>query len=252
MSAPVVLVIGGSDSSGGAGVTRDVTVLAEFGIEAAVAITAVTAQTDQQVNRIQHVPPDVISEQIRCALTARNIAAIKIGMLGCRASLDAVITSLPAACPLVLDPVLTASSGRVLLDADAMTGLRMQLIPRATVLTPNMPEAAVLLQCAAAQGDSALLEQARALLALGPGAVLLKGGHAAGSESLDLLVTRSGTVERLRATRIAVTLRGTGCMLSSAVAAGLARGESLLEASRRAKNYVHEQLQRALERRNRE
>ncbi len=252
MSAPVVLVIGGSDSSGGAGVTRDVAVLAELGIEAAVAITAVTAQTDQQVSRIQHVAPDIIAEQIRCALAARNIAAIKIGMLGCRASLDAVIASLPADCPLVLDPVLTASSGRALLDADAMACLRSQLMPRATMLTPNIPEAAVLLQCAPAQDDSALLEQARALLQLGPGAVLLKGGHATGEESLDLLVTRSGTLERLRAPRIAVTLRGTGCMLAAAVAAGLAHGESLLEVSRRAKNYVHEQLQRALDRRNRE
>lgn len=247
MSVPTVLVIGGSDSSGGAGVARDVATLAALGVPAAVAITAVTAQTDGLVSAIHHVPPALIVEQITTALHARPIAAIKIGMLGCLASLHAVAAALTdVRAEIVLDPVLVSSSGRALLEEAALAELRSRLLPRAALLTPNIPEAAALLQAALAEDEPALLAHAQALLALGPQAVLLKNGHGSGAQAVDLLMTRAGVVEHLAAPRLATSLRGTGCMLASAIAAGLARRQPLLEACTRAKHYVTAQLQRTL------
>jgi hydroxymethylpyrimidine/phosphomethylpyrimidine kinase len=246
MSAPSVLVIGGTDSSGGAGISRDVVTLAAFDVPVAIAITAVTAQTDGRVSAIHHVPPSVIVEQITTALAARPIAVIKIGMLGCSASLQAVVAAISnVTVPIVLDPVLVSSSGRALLEAAALVELRAQLLPRATLLTPNIPEAAALLQSAAAVHESALVEQARALLALGPRAVLLKNGHGSGARAVDLLLSQDSDIERLAAPRLPIALRGTGCMLASAIAAGLAMGKPLLEACTQAKGYVTAQLQAA-------
>jgi hydroxymethylpyrimidine/phosphomethylpyrimidine kinase len=243
-----VLLIGGSDSSGGAGIARDVATLAAFGVPAAVAITAVTAQTDVGVTAIHHVPPAIIAEQITTALAARSIAAIKIGMLGCGASLQAVVSAVSnTRCAIILDPVLVSSSGRALLEESALVALRTELLPRATLLTPNLPEAATLLKTSAATDESTMLAQARALLALGPKAVLLKSGHGSGTQAVDLLMTASG-IERLVAPRLQATLRGTGCMLASAIAAGFAANKSLIEACRDAKRYVNEQLQAVLQR----
>jgi hydroxymethylpyrimidine/phosphomethylpyrimidine kinase len=241
---PRVLVIGGSDSSGGAGVTRDVCTLTHWQVDAAVAITAVTAQTDREVVAIQHVSAQLITQQIITALAAHSIAVIKIGMLGCLASLQAVLAALPVsdAPPVVLDPVLLASSGRALLDAEAITMLVEQLLPRVTVLTPNIPEAAVLLQRCVASDALTMAAQAEALLALGPQAVLLKGGHANGAEAVDVLVTRSGAIESLAAARVTATLRGTGCMLASVIAARLAMQVPLPQACLEAKEYVHRRL----------
>ena len=242
---PRVLVIGGSDSSGGAGITRDVCALTDWHVEAAVAITAVTVQTDRTVRSIHHVPPEVIAEQITSALAMHSIAAIKIGMLGCLRSLQAVLAALPSgsAPPVVLDPVLTASSGRALLEADAVAMLCRQLLPRVTLLTPNIPEAAALLQRSVASDQASMQLQAQALLELGPQAVLLKGGHATSAEAVDVLVTREGTVESLRAPRVAATMRGTGCMLASVIAARLAVHAPLLQACVESKRYVNERLQ---------
>jgi hydroxymethylpyrimidine/phosphomethylpyrimidine kinase len=247
MSArPRVLVIGGSDSSGGAGITRDVGTLADWQVEAAVAITAVTAQTDCKVNTIHHVPQQVIAEQISSAVHAHSIAAIKIGMLGCRASLQAVLATLPASgCPVVLDPVMLASSGAALLDEDAVALLCQELLPRVMVLTPNMAEAASLLRRSIANDAAAMQTQALELLELGPQAVLLKGGHASGAEAVDVLVSRTGAVEKLALPRISATLRGTGCMLASVLAARLAVRVPLLQACADAKRYVNERLQAA-------
>jgi hydroxymethylpyrimidine/phosphomethylpyrimidine kinase len=240
-------VIGGSDSSGGAGITRDVCVLADWDVDAAIAITAVTVQTDRAVTAIHHMPPELIAEQITSALSSGSIAAIKIGMVGCMSSLQAVLGALPSsvALPVVLDPVLTASSGRALLEDDAIVMLCRQLLPRVTLLTPNIPEAAVLLQGSAAVDEIDMRSQARALLQFGAQAVLLKGGHASGDDAVDVLVTQQGAVESLRAARIAATLRGTGCMLAAAVAARLAIRTPLLQACTEAKQYVNERLQAA-------
>lgn len=252
MSAPAVLLIGGSDSSGGAGITRDVITLRDLGVSAAVAVTAVTAQTDTRVTQIHHVPPEMLAAQIAAARAIRNIAAVKIGMLGTAATLQAVAAALAdmrlddASCPRVLDPVLVSSSGTPLLEEAALGVLRSRLLPRVAVLTPNLPEAAALLQTAEAGDESSMLEQARALLELGPAAVLMKGGHARGAEAVDLLMMRGGRVERLSAARLPTTLRGTGCMLASAIAARLAQREPLLEACLYAKRYVTEQLSKTL------
>jgi hydroxymethylpyrimidine/phosphomethylpyrimidine kinase len=247
MSGPTVLLIGGTDSSGGAGITRDVATLSAFGVSAAVAITAVTAQTDTCVTAIHHVPPAVIADQITTALTSRTISAIKIGMLGSTASLQAVAAALArTSCHLVLDPVLVSSSGMLLLEVAALADLHALLLPHVTLLTPNIPEAAALLQTSPAADESALLLQARALLDLGPHAVLMKSGHGSGPTAVDLLVSRDGRVERLSAPRLPTSLRGTGCRLASGIAAGLALQQPLLEACSQAKRYVTEQLQQSL------
>jgi hydroxymethylpyrimidine/phosphomethylpyrimidine kinase len=240
LSRPAVLVIAGSDSSGGAGIVRDLNVLADLGIEALCAITAVTAQTHGHVVSVHHVPPEIVRTQIRAALDSSELGAIKIGMLGTTATVSAVADCLPRdrAVPVVLDPVLLASSGGVLLDAQGQAEMRTRLFPLATILTPNIPEAASLCGTAPATSREALLEQARSLLALGARAVLLKGGHGEGAEAVDLLLTAEGTPQWLSAPRLDARCRGTGCALASAIAAGLASGQSVADACRNGKQYV--------------
>ncbi len=176
---PAVLVIAGSDSSGGAGIVRDLEVLADFGCAALCAISAVTAQTHGHLVSVHHVPPEVVRAQIRAALESTALGAIKIGMLGTAATVSAVADSLPrdGTIPIVLDPVLLSSSGGVLLDEAGRAEMRARLFPLATVLTPNIPEAASLCGTAPAASREALLAQAESLLATGVRAVLLKGGH---------------------------------------------------------------------------
>lgn len=242
---PCVLVIGGTDSSGGAGLTRDARTLALLGIETNCAVTAVTAQSDRRVASVHHVAPSVIREQIETAFEAHRPDAIKIGMLGNRASVEAVDEALQArggAEPLVLDPVLMSSSGGVLLDAEGRRALAERLLPRSTLVTPNLPEAAHLLGEALAEDEEALLAQARRILGLGTGAVLVKGGHAEGDEAADWLVVRDRPPERLVAPRVRARLRGTGCALASAIAGELARGAGLPDACRRAKALVLAEL----------
>ena len=241
---PAVLVIAGSDSSGGAGIVRDLKVLADHGVEALCAVTAVTAQTHGHVVSVHHVPPEVVRTQIRAALESTAVHAIKIGMLGTAATVMAVADSVPrgGTIPIVLDPVLLSSSGGVLLDDEGRAEMRARLFPLATVLTPNIPEAANLCGTAPAASREALLEQARLLLAMGAHAVLLKGGHAAGAEAEDLLLTADGAPQWLSSPRLAARCRGTGCALASAIAAGLASGQSVEDACRNGKQYVHSML----------
>ena len=233
-----VLVIAGSDSSGGAGIVRDLEVLADSGCEALCAITAVTAQTHGQLLSVHHVPAQVVRAQIRAALESSAVGAIKIGMLGTAATVSAVADSLPRTIPVVLDPVLLSSSGGVLLDEAGRAQMRARLLPLATLLTPNIPEAASLCSTAAAASRDAMLAQARSLLAMGPRAVLLKGGHAAGAAATDLLLTASGAPQWLTSPRLDAHCRGTGCALASAIAAALACGQSLDDACRKGKEYV--------------
>ena len=242
-----VLVIAGADSSGGAGLTRDVRVLADFDTDTVCAITAVTAQSNSRVAAVHHVPPDIIRAQIGAAFETRAIGAVKIGMLGNRATVEAVVESLPPreSVPVVLDPVLVASCGGLLLDEDGRQTLVERLLPRVTLVTPNVPEAAALVGEKPAAGESALVGQALRLLALGPRAVLLKGGHATGPEAVDWLISGHQSVRRITAPRIPATLRGTGCALASAIAAGLAAGATLADSCERAKSYVTQLLQRA-------
>jgi hydroxymethylpyrimidine/phosphomethylpyrimidine kinase len=240
-----VLVIAGSDSSGGAGLARDLRTLARFGITAMCAVTAVTVQSDSEVTAVHPVPPGTVRAQIEAALATSRVAAIKIGMLGTRAIVLTVAACLPPReqVPIVLDPVLASSSGAALLDAAGREALRESLVPRATLVTPNIPEAAELLGTEPATTEEELLRQAHAWLALGPAAVLIKGGHGSGSEAVDLLVSAEASPRRLVAARSARTHRGTGCALASGIAAGLAAGLELGDACARAKQHVLELLQ---------
>jgi len=237
---PAVLVIAGSDSSGGAGIVRDLKVLADLGSEALCAVTAVTAQTHDHVVSVHHVPPEIVRTQIRAALESGLIGAIKIGMLGTGATVSAVADCLGRAgpIPIVLDPVLLSSSGGVLLDEAGRAEMRARLFPLAAVLTPNIPEAASLCGTAPAASREALLGQARALAAMGARSVLLKGGHAAGTEAVDLLLTAHDAPQWLSSPRLDARCRGTGCALASAIAAGLAGGQSVEEACVNGKQYV--------------
>jgi hydroxymethylpyrimidine/phosphomethylpyrimidine kinase len=235
-----VLIIGGSDSSGGAGLVRDVATLSELGTQALCAVTAVTAQTDGAVLGVHPLPPPLVREQIVSALATGRVRAIKIGMLATLDTVRAVAEGIAAhaALPVVLDPVLAASCGGTLLDAAGLVALRQRLLPRATLLTPNIPESAALLGAALAHTEAQLLQQGRALLALGAHAVLLKGGHAATPEATDLLLTGADAVRRFSAPRSASARRGTGCTLACAIAAGLAAGLELSVACARAKDYL--------------
>jgi hydroxymethylpyrimidine/phosphomethylpyrimidine kinase len=241
-TAPAVLVIAGSDSSGGAGLARDLRTLESQGVEALIALTAVTAQSDSRLWAVHPVPPELIRAQILSALESRSVGAVKIGMLGTAAAVEAVAESLPRErdVPLVLDPVLRSSSGGELLDEAGRRAMQERLFPMTTLLTPNIPEAARLCggQPQAGSDTATRLAWAAQLLARGPRAVLIKGGHAAGTEAADLLARADGTREWLSSARLAGTLRGTGCALASAIAAGLARGQALGEACWNARRYV--------------
>ena len=239
MGVPVALTIAGSDSSAGAGIQADLKTFAALGIYGASVITALTAQNTKGVFAIHDVPPDFIAAQMDAVFSDFEISAVKIGMLANAAAIGAVAAGLDRhrARNVVLDPVMVASTGADLLRADAMDALR-KLIGRIGVFTPNLFEAAALLEVTMARDEAEMRVQAEKLRALGAEAVLMKGGHAGGKESIDLLVDANGC-ERFAAPRIATkNTHGTGCTLSSAIAAGLAKGLSLQDAVREAKAYV--------------
>jgi hydroxymethylpyrimidine/phosphomethylpyrimidine kinase len=239
MAAPVAVTIAGSDSGGGAGIQADLKTFAALGVYGASVITALTAQNTQGVAAIYEVPADFVTAQIDAVFSDLAVGAVKIGMLGNAAVIDAVAAGLGRhrAPNIVLDPVLAATSGEKLLRADAIGALH-KLIAMARLFTPNIPEAAALLNVPPARDEADMRAQAEELLALGAGAVLIKGGHAAGRESVDLLLDANGC-QRFAAPRIATeNTHGTGCTLASAVVAGFANGLGLSEAVRDAKAYV--------------
>jgi hydroxymethylpyrimidine/phosphomethylpyrimidine kinase len=240
MKVPIALTIAGSDSSGGAGIQADLKTFSALGVYGASVITALTAQNTKGVSGIHLVPADFVIAQIDAVLSDLDVKAVKVGMVAQRATIDAIVAALKRWSPehIVLDPVMVATSGDRLLAADAVEALRTKLIPLASLITPNLPEAAALLGEPAAESESAMESQGKRLLAMGCPAVLIKGGHGQGAESTDYLVTSSGTVA-LAAPRIATdNTHGTGCSLSSAIAAGLAKGEDLETAVRNAKVWV--------------
>jgi len=240
MTTPVALTVAGSDSSGGAGIQADLKTFAAFGVYGASVITALTAQNTQGVSGIHQVPADFVTAQMDAVFGDLEVGAVKIGMVAQLATIDAIAAGLARWSPkhVVLDPVMVATSGDRLLAADAVERLRTTLIPRAVLITPNLPEAAALLDEPVAADEAAIESQGRRLLALGCDAVLIKGGHGQGAESIDYLVTGRGTLA-LSAPRIATpNTHGTGCSLSSAIAAGLAKGEDLEAAVRQAKAWI--------------
>jgi hydroxymethylpyrimidine/phosphomethylpyrimidine kinase len=236
----IAVTIAGSDSGGGAGIQADLKTFSALGVYGASVITALTAQNTQGVSAIHDVPPDFVTAQIDAVFSDLDIGATKIGMLSRASTIQAVAEGLEShrAKNVVLDPVMAATSGDRLLDPEAVDALRRRLIPRALVITPNLLEAAALLAGPIAKNEDEMCAQAKRLLAIGAAAVLIKGGHGSGAESVDLLVNANG-VERFSAPRVATrNTHGTGCTLSSAIAAGLAKKLTLSDAVRAAKSYV--------------
>ncbi|HET7681578.1 MAG TPA: bifunctional hydroxymethylpyrimidine kinase/phosphomethylpyrimidine kinase [Xanthobacteraceae bacterium] len=236
----IAVTIAGSDSSGGAGIQADLKTFSALGVYGASVITALTAQNTRGVSGIHDVPAAFITAQIDAVFSDLKVGAVKIGMLSQPAAIKAVAAGLKRheVKNIVLDPVMIAASGDRLLAPEAVEVLRRVLIPRVTLITPNLPEAAALLDALEAKTEPEMKDQAQQLLELGAKAVLLKGGHADGAESVDFLVQPT-SVARLAADRIpTVNTHGTGCTLSSAIAAGLAKGLPLAEAVREGKAYV--------------
>ncbi|SFE54995.1 hydroxymethylpyrimidine kinase /phosphomethylpyrimidine kinase [Sulfitobacter brevis] len=237
---PNVLSIAGSDPSGGAGIQADIKAISANGAFAMAAITALTAQNTQSVSDIHLVPPAFVQAQIAAIFADIRVDAIKVGMIANARIAAAVADAVQAhsKIPLVLDPVMVAKGGAPLLQPDAVAALRARLLPLATLLTPNLPEAAHLLGTTAATNRAEMVEQGRALCALGPAAVLMKGGHLGGTDSPDCLVA-AAEVRWFEAPRTATSnTHGTGCTLSSALAAHLAKGRALPDAVAAAKAYV--------------
>jgi len=244
MMTPIALTIAGSDSSGGAGIQADLKTFAAFGVFGASVITALTAQNTRGVTGIHHVPADFVTAQMDAVFSDLAVNAVKIGMVAQRTTIDAIATGLERWSPkhIVVDPVMVATSGDRLLDQDAVAALRTRLIPRASLLTPNLPEAAALLSEPVALSEAAIESQGQRLLAMGCRMVLIKGGHGQGAESIDYLIggdIGGNGVVALAAPRIVTqNTHGTGCSLSSAIAAGLAKGEEPETAVRHAKTWI--------------
>jgi len=239
MGVPIAVTIAGSDSGGGAGIQADLKTFSALGVYGASVITALTAQNTHGVSAIHEVPADFITAQIDAVFSDLAVGAVKIGMLANATAIAAVSAGLDRYRPryAVLDPVLAASSGERLLQSDALDGLR-KLMSRARLVTPNLPEAAALLDAPIARDEDEMRAQAKKLLACGAGAVLIKGGHGSGPQSVDFLIDRE-SCERFAAPRIATAnTHGGGCTLAAAVAAGLAKGLSLGAAVGEAKAYV--------------
>src|SRR5258705_7961446 len=242
---PIALTIAGSDSSGGAGIQADLKTFSAFGVYGASVVTALTAQNTRGVHGVHEVPAEFVRAQMTAVFSDLNVGAVKTGMLANRDIVLSVADELRRhpSVPLVCDPVMVATSGDVLLQPGAIEAYRDRLIPLATVLTPNLPEAARLLNIAEAVGEETMVVQARALRALGCTAVLLKGGHGRGEVALDILVTPEDVI-RIEAPRIdTLHTHGTGCTLAAAITASLAQGADVEESVRKAKTYVWRALQ---------
>ncbi|WP_050604599.1 bifunctional hydroxymethylpyrimidine kinase/phosphomethylpyrimidine kinase [Ruegeria sp. 6PALISEP08] len=245
--AAIALTIAGSDSGGGAGIQADLKAMSALGVFGASVITAVTAQNTQAVTAVHGIPLDVIEAQIYAVLSDLDVKAVKIGMLATPKIIQTVANGLADfQGPVVLDPVMIAKSGDALLAQEAIQTLRDVLLPMAAVLTPNLPEAARLLDAQEAETPDEMAAQGQALCALGARAVLMKGGHGAGEVCHDLLIDPTGIVAEFRAPRRNTkNTHGTGCTLSSSITAGLAKGMPLKNASAQAHEYLQGAITRA-------
>ena len=241
----IALTIAGSDSSGGAGIQADLKTFQAHTVYGASVITALTAQNTQGVRDVAPVTPAFVEAQLRAVLDDLEVDAIKTGMLANAPIVKAVAATLRAypARPVIVDPVMVATSGDVLLAEDAIAAVIAELLPLATLITPNLPEAARLLSGPMAHGEADMIAQGRALLAKGANAVLMKGGHGEGQTALDILCTPDKTV-CIELPRVETTnTHGTGCTLSAAIAALMSQGANLETAVEQAKTYVWEALQ---------
>ena len=238
--APVALTIAGSDSGGGAGIQADLKTFAALGVYGTSAITALTAQNTLGVQGVLPVAPDFIAAQIASVLADFDVGAVKTGMLGTSEAIEAVAAALEPhpSLPLVLDPVMVATSGDPLIDDGAVATLVRVLVPRAVLITPNIPEAARMTGRQAAHSEEEMCQQARILLGLGPKAVLVKGGHGTARDATDILLDETGFTRFSRPRVATRNTHGTGCTLSAAIAAGLASGADLAAAVAAAKEYL--------------
>ena len=246
-NTPIAVTIAGSDSGGGAGIQADLKSFSAMGVYGATVITALTAQNTLGVQGIHGVPAAFVAQQMDSVFSDLAVDAVKIGMLSQVDVIQAVAEGLErhGVRAIVLDPVMVATSGDRLIAGDAVDTLRRVLIPRATLITPNLHEAAALLDAEVARDEDAMRRQGEALLAQGAQAVLMKGGHADGAQSVDLLV-EAGGVTRFEGPRVETrNTHGTGCSLSAAIAAGLARGQTLHESVGAAKDWLTGALQAA-------
>lgn len=237
----IALTIAGSDSSGGAGIQADLKTFAAHQVYGASVIVALTAQNTKGVSAIHAVPAGFVAKQMDAVFEDLDVAAVKIGMLATAELIETVANGLKRhqARNIVLDPVMIAASGARLLEKDAVDAIRRHIFPLATLITPNLPEAAALLGSSVAETDDAVEKQADKLAALGAANVLIKGGHGSGDRSSDLLLLAGGSRQRFDAPRVATrNTHGTGCTLSSAIASGLAKGLTLPEAVGHAKTYI--------------
>ena len=244
-----MLIVAGSDSGGGAGIQADIKTVTALGGYAATAVTAITAQDTRDVYAVHPVPPEFVARQMEVVLRDIGADCVKTGMLHSRETVEAVLDVLAREAPdvpVVVDPVMVAKSGTRLLDDDAVEAMRRRLAPHAAMLTPNLPEAALLAERAVDTLDE-LAATAAVLLALGPASVLMKGGHLKGpsEEVVDLLVTPEGcermTIQRLHT----LSDHGTGCTLASAIACGLGQGMARRDAVGRAREYLWEAMRTA-------
>jgi hydroxymethylpyrimidine/phosphomethylpyrimidine kinase len=241
---PNVLTIAGSDSGGGAGVQADLKTFSALGTYGCSIFAALTAQNTRAVTAIHDVPPEFITAQLDAVFDDIEIAAVKLGMLSRPEAIEAVADGLRrhGARNIVIDPVMVAKTGARLLREEAVSALKTQLLPLATLITPNLPEAGVLLDLEPARDTAGMIEMARALRGFGPRAVLVKGGHLDGPESSDVL-DDGAEPQVLVAPRVVTgNTHGTGDTLSSAIAAFLARGHALRDAVREAKAYLTDAL----------
>lgn len=244
-----ILSIAGSDPSGGAGIQADLKTFSALGCYGMAALTALTAQNTKGVEAVHQVPHDFAARQIDAVFDDIRVDAVKIGMAGSPQTITAIGEAIQRHKPgyVVLDPVMVATSGDRLLDEEAIAALRKTLVPLARVITPNVPEAEILLGKSLEHDYQFKMEDmAKALLALGTRGVMLKGGHLGGPTSKDVYADEDGTLEVMEATRIkTIHNHGTGCTLSSALACYLAKGLPPAEAARAAKTYVTHALQAA-------
>jgi len=243
---PIALTIAGSDSSGGAGIQADLRTFSALGVYGATVLTAITAQNTVGVQGVEMLPAAFVSQQMSSVFDDLDVRAVKTGMLGSAEIISAVAVRLSSvSVPSVVDPVMVATSGDLLIDPAAVAVLKSELLPVASIVTPNLDEAAVLLGMDRAGNMDELIEQGHALRELGCQAVLMKGGHFAGARADDVLVTDKGGVI-IEGERIATrNTHGTGCTLSSAISAHLAMGFELEVAVRKSKSYLSMALSHA-------
>lgn len=243
-----VLSIAGSDPSGGAGIQADLKTFSALGTFGMTVVTALTAQNTRGVTGVVALEPDFVVTQLEALMADVEIHAVKVGMVanvGIAEAIASVLEREEWTAPVVLDPVMVAKGGASLLAPDAAKAVRELLLPRATIVTPNLPEAGALLELHPAENRREMEEQGNRLMALGPRAVLLKGGHLEGTDSPDLWITPAG-FHWLEGRRVNTpNTHGTGCTLSSALAALLGRGLSLSQAAITAKNYVAQAIEQA-------